>query len=278
MASSAFFASLMVFAVLVRFIVVQIPICVVLWSKFPIVIYVQVVIDINNIYCLAVLTKLRSIPIVPSSKLSLTFWCFCRSLFGLFEVLLMLFVLALSAFVTLLMVGYIVVQISNCVVLWSKFPIITYVPIGSCPKLLFTFSCFRCCLFSLLEALLDLVVFLLNVLAFFTLVALLMVFGPIVVQIPNCVVPWSKFPIVICSVYLNLFYNLSIIIVVKVAIDINNIYYLVNLTKLCSVPIVPVVSCPVPNSKLFVVLMGPNCVLLKSDCFFDVGWLLILFV
>jgi len=171
MAFSAFVVSLMVFAGLVGFIVVQIPICVVLWSKFPIVIYVQVVIDINNIYCSAVLTKLRSIPIVPSSKLSFTFWCFCRSLFSLFVVLLTLFVMAFSAFV-----GFIVVQISNCVVLWSKFPIITYVPVVSCPKLLLTFWCFRCCLFSLLEALLELVVFLLNVLAFLTLFALLMVF------------------------------------------------------------------------------------------------------
>ena len=102
--------------------------------------------------------------------------------------------------------------------------------------------------------------------------------GSIVVQIPNCVVLCSKFPIIISSVYLNLFYNLSIVIVVKVEVDINNIYCLVNLTKPCSAPIVILVLSLVPNSKLFVVLMGPNCVLLKRDCSFDFGWLPFLFV
>jgi len=73
MAFSAFIALLNVFVGLAGSIVVQILNCVVLWSKFPVIICVKVGIDVINICCLVNLTKLRSIPIVPNSKLSFTF-------------------------------------------------------------------------------------------------------------------------------------------------------------------------------------------------------------
>lgn len=56
------------------------------------------------------------------------------------------------------------------------------------------------------------------------------------------------------------------IIVVNVGININNIYYLVNLTKLCSVPIVAVVLSLVPNSKLFVASGSTLCLNLLVLC------------
>ena len=56
------------------------------------------------------------------------------------------------------------------------------------------------------------------------------------------------------------------IIVVNVGININNIYYLVNLTKLCSVPIVAVVLSLVPNSKLFVASGSKLCLNLLVLC------------